>query len=184
MTRAVVDANVPIVANGRDGNYRLSCQAACVDAIERLIKQGVTLLDDGGMILSEYSRHLHFRGQPGVGDAFFRFVIQNQANRRRVRTVTLALRENSNDYLDFPEDPRLAKFDRGDRMYAACARKSQRPVLNAVDSDWLDHKIVLEENGIIVHFLCGEVKSSWFVVAPATARKSPPKRRHRRKRRT
>src|SRR5256885_11716585 len=102
MTRAVVDANVPIVANGRDGNYDLSCQAACVEALGQLMKRGIAFIDDGGVMLTEYARYLRYRGQPGIGDAFFRFVIQNQANRRRVQQITLPFRADSDDYVDFP----------------------------------------------------------------------------------
>jgi hypothetical protein len=162
MTQGVVDANVPIVANGRSGNHHLECQLACVDALERIMKRGKVFIDDGGAILEEYTRYLYYRGQPGVGDAFFRFIIQNQANRRRVRQIALPLRGDTADYVDYPDDPRLATFDRSDRKYAVCARKSRKPVLNAVDSDWLEYRVALDENGIEVRFLCGTCKSKWF----------------------
>jgi len=126
------------------------------------MRRGRVLIDEGGAILEEYARHLQYRGQPGVGDAFFRFIIQNQANRRRVRQVALPFRVGTDDYVDFPDDPELAKFDRSDRKYAACARKSRKPVFNAVDSDWLHHRIALSENGIEVRFLCGTSTDIWF----------------------
>ena len=163
MTHAVVDANVPIVANGRDGAHHPDCQEACVDALMAIMQQGCVYIDDGGEILIEYARHLHHRGQPGVGDAFFRFVMQNQGNRERVHMVELPIDEHSRDYVDFPADPRLTRFDPGDRKYAACAKKSRKPVVNAVDSDWLEFHDALEQNGIVVRFLCGRNQSEWFV---------------------
>jgi hypothetical protein len=181
MTRAVIDANVPIVANGRDGNYDLACQAACVEAIMQVMKRGTTFIDDGGAILAEYTRYLYFRGQPGVGDAFFRFIMQNQGNRRRVRQINLPTQGATNDYVDFPSDPRLANFDRSDRVYAACARKAQVPVLNAVDSDWLDHRTALLENGITIVFLCGTDAGKWVVQPAAPARVEQPSRRRSRR---
>ena len=163
MTHAVVDANVPIVANGRDGAYHPDCQEACVDALLAIMQHGCIYIDDGGEILTEYARYLNHRGQPGVGDAFFRFVMQNQGNRGRVRVVELPIDEHRQDYVDFPPDPRLIKFDPGDRKYAACGKKARKPVMNAVDSDWLEFLEALEQNGITVRFLCGRNKGNWFV---------------------
>lgn len=172
MSRAVVDANVPIVSNGRDGDYHLECQLACIDALVGIMKRGTVFIDDSGAILEEYTRHLRYQGQPGVGDAFFRFIVQNQANHRRVRQITLRFRDGTEDYIDFPDDPRLATFDRSDRKYAACARKSNRPVLNAVDSDWLHHRAALAEHGIEVRFLCGLSMDGWFGEGPPRLRRN------------
>ena len=136
MTSGVVDANVPIVANGRNGNYHLDCQEACVAVLQAIMKRGCVYIDDGGAILEEYARYLSHSGQAGFGDAFFQFVIQNQGNERRVRVVSVPLHEER-VYEDFPDDARLKNFDRADRKYAACARKSKTLVVNAVDLDWL-----------------------------------------------
>jgi hypothetical protein len=125
------------------------------------MKSGCVYIDDGGAILLEYTRYLNHSGQPGFGDAFFRHVIQNQGNRRRVRVVDLP-RNDERGYEDFPADARLKKFDPADRKYAACARKSRRPVKNAVDSDWLDFHQALREWGIEIHFVCGRIRDGWF----------------------
>ena len=161
MTHAVVDVNVPIVANGRNNGHHPDCQEACIDALRALMKTGCVYIDDGGEILLEYTRYLRHSGQPGFGDAFFRFVVQNQGNRRRVHVIELPLHEERG-YVDFPQDPRLKNFDRDDRKYAACARKSGRRVMNAVDSDWLEARQALEQNGIVAHFVCGEDPADWF----------------------
>jgi hypothetical protein len=162
MTQSVVDANVPIVANGRDGDYHPDCQEACVDALHAIMRRGRVYIDGAGAILTEYARYLNHSGQPGFGDAYFRFVIQNQGNPKRVRTIELLFDEGRQQYVDFPTDARLANFDPSDRKYAACARKAQKPVLNAVDSDWLHHRAALDDNGIRVEFICGINCKKWF----------------------
>jgi hypothetical protein len=162
MTRAVVDANVPIVANGRHEGHHPDCQESCVDILRAIMRGGTVYIDDGGEILLEYARYLNHSGQPGFGDAFFRFVIQNQGNRRRVRIVELPILTETGEYADFPADARLATFDRADRKYAACARKARRPVLNAVDTDWLKDRVALNENDIVIIFVCGLLPARWF----------------------
>jgi hypothetical protein len=162
MTDAVVDANVPIVANRRHEGHHPDCQEACVDSLQEIMRAGCVYIDDGGEILLEYARYLNHSGQPGFGDAFFRFVLQNQGNDRRVRVVDLPLHDER-VYEDFPQDQRLENFHYDDRKYAACARKSRKPVMNAVDSDWLEAHEALGQNDIVVYFVCGKIKENWFL---------------------
>ena len=144
----MVDTNVAVVANGRDGNYDPRCRRACIDALDQLMGRGQTVLDRDRSILDEYQRNLRERGQPGVGDAFLKFLLVNQTNNRRVKFV--ALNRDS-----FPDDPELSAFDLNDRKFAAAARVARAPVLNAVDSDWWHHHQALKRHGIEVRFLCG-----------------------------
>ena len=65
--------------------------------------------------------------------------------------------------MDFPNDPNLAGFDSSDRKFAAAARKTGVPVMNATDSDWLIHRDALTANGIVVEFICGVGKETWTV---------------------
>ncbi len=148
MKLAVVDTNVAVVANGRDGNYDLRCRLACLDALQALMSRGRIVLDADRQILGEYQNNLKESGQPGVGDAFLKFLLVNQTNKRRVKLVALNLGS-------FPDDPELAAFDLNDRKFAAAARVARAPVLNAVDSDWWHHHKALARNGINVCFLCG-----------------------------
>ena len=79
----------------------------------------------------------------------------------RVERIPLEKRIDGS-FVDFPSDPRLANFDLSDRKFAAAARKAGVPVCNAIDTDWLDHRSELAENGIEVAFLCGCNADEWF----------------------
>ena len=80
----------------------------------------------------------------------------------RVVRVQLTRRRDGS-YADFPNDPLLASFDRSDQKFAAIARREQKPVLNATDTDWLHHRQALVRNGIQVEFICGCNNDHWFV---------------------
>lgn len=158
MKRCVVDTNVAIVANG-DSKHALQCRLAAVKFLRQLIADGTVVVDVDRAIESEYRRHLAPKGQPGVGDQFYRMVINSAPN--LVDRVMLP-RNEQGDYVDFPGDPQLAGFDPSDRKFAALACRESIPVVNAVDSDWLHAYDALAQNGIVVDFLCGCNKKDWF----------------------
>ena len=159
MTRSIVDTNVPIVANGRPDRARgsravsVSCRVAAVELLMKIIGSGTLVLDLAGEIQGEYRRHLSPRGQPGVGDLFYLTVLQSAP--KKVERVVLP-RNTDGSYVDFPDDPALARFDRSDRKFAALARRERVPVSSATDSDWLDFRVPLAANGIDVDFVCGD----------------------------
>ena len=117
-------------------------------------------LDDQMQILEEYLRYLSPRGQPGLGDAFMRWVWEHQAVAERCEQVRLTWSEGG--FKEFPDDPRLSRFDPSDRVYVAAAKASRNApeVLNAVDPDWWEHRVSLAENGVRVRFLCPEHMTS------------------------
>ena len=159
MTALVVDTNVPIVANGRSPQTGPACVLACIDALNDLRLHYRIVLDNLGRILEEYRKNLSARGQPGVGDAFFKWVWQNQANAAHCEMVEVHPRGNGEDYEEFPDDPELARFDRSDRKFVAVALASQLnpSVLNATDTDWWHHRKCLEKHGVRIVFLCSEL---------------------------
>ena len=155
--RRVVDTNVAIVANGRSDAAR-GGRRPCIDCLEALLDRGQIVVDQDGDIQAEYRRHLHPSGQPGVGDQFYRAVLNDAARIRRMRLQ----RRQDGSYAAFPDDPALASFDASDRKFAAVARLARVAVANAVDSDWLDHREALKANGIKVHFVCRCDPIAWF----------------------
>ena len=159
MMRRVVDTNVAVVANGRETTATAKCQLACLAQLRKILDEGGIVIDDAGDILKEYRRYLSPSGQPGVGDRFFREILVNFTG--KVQRVHLA-KTSDGSYADFPDDARLAAFDTSDRKFAAAARRAVMPVLNATDSDWLDHREALAENGIAVEFVCGCKAACWF----------------------
>ena len=118
------------------------------------------LLDDKNLILIEYRRNLHPSGQPGTGDAFFKWLFDNQANLEQCRRVAVTL-DPDREFEEFPDDPALTSFDRNDRKFVAVALASgtEPKVLNASDTDWWDYRGELHRHGIVVVFLCPELMS-------------------------
>jgi hypothetical protein len=159
MKRRVVDTNVGIVANGRNTNATLACRTAALRALASIVKGGRVVVDTAGEMEDEYRTYFNPSGQPGVGDRFFQTVLADFAG--KVERVDLEKRPDGS-FVDFPADPDLATFDPSDRKFAAAARKTAVPILNAVDSDWLDHYAALLRNGIAVDFVCGLDVALWF----------------------
>lgn len=180
MIRCVVDTNVPIVANGGidDGEGRgppsIACRQAAVEFLIKVLAEGRIVLDIAGDIQAEYRRKLSPSGQPGVGDQFYRVVINSAPS--VVERVELPKTANG-DFADFPPDARLEKFDLSDRKFAALSRRECIPVFNATESDWLEHRTALAANGIEVRFLCGCNPSAWFERPANKRRKSLNRRR-------
>ena len=158
MKAYVMDTNVAVVANGRSPQAGAPCIGACVGALEEIIAGGVLLIDDRGLILDEYMRHLSLSGQPGPGDAFLKWVWKVQATYRVVKTKVTSSGKDASDFEEFPTDPKLRGFDKDDRKYVAVALSSRRNprVLNAVDSDWWKYREPLESHGVRIVFLCPE----------------------------
>jgi hypothetical protein len=161
----VIDTNVPVVANRRAPQASERRVLACINKLMEVQSDGRLVLDDKSLILNEYLRNLSPKGQPGVGDAFFKWLWLNQGNPDLCERVEVHTRgQADDDFEEFPEDPALAGFDRGDRKFVAVARASKsrpRPsILNAVDSDWWIHRHALKRHEIEIEFLCPEVFSS------------------------
>ncbi len=156
----VIDTNVLVVANGRHAAAPAACVEACIDAL-RDARRSTTLIDDAHEILDEYRRHCSFAGQPGAGDAFFKWLWDNQANSGRCERVRIT-RHTQRGFEEFPNDSRLRSFDADDRKFVAVALASGRaaPILNASDTDWWHHRAALAQHGVRVTFLCRELVSS------------------------
>jgi hypothetical protein len=81
----------------------------------------------------------------------------NQANPVCCEQVHLTpIADPTREFVEFPLDPNLAGFDPADRKWVAVARSSQHqpPILNAVDSDWWNHRAALITHGVHVDCLC------------------------------
>lgn len=153
----VIDTNVLVVANGRHAPAQERCVGACIDALQRAQRTPV-VIDDGQRILDEYRRHCSFSGQPGLGDAFFKWLWSRQADPRHCRRVQITPHAKRG-FMEFPADKRLKSFDRDDRKFVAVALAAgDAPcVLNASDTDWWQAKEELSEHGVTISFLCPEL---------------------------
>lgn len=160
MAEVVFDTNVPLVANGQTPQASGACVEACIDRLLRSRAEDVVLVDADGLFFTEYQRHLARRGQPGTGDAFFKWLWDNQANEAHCRRVQITpLHPDPRGFLEFPDDPRLATFDQSDRKFVAVsvAATSEPHIVNASDTDWWTAREVLAEHGVTVEFVCPEL---------------------------
>lgn len=153
----VVDTNVAMVASQRHDRADEPCIHACIVRLDQIMKGGGLILDEDGLILREYLNNLGLSGQPGAGEAFARWAFDNQFTDRTVRVrITRRAGDGWRRFDEFPEVATLARFDPSDQKFAAVAIASgtNPKILNAVDSDWWEHRDALADAGVRVEFLC------------------------------
>lgn len=153
-----MDTNVPVVANGAAAQAGSDCVVACIDALATARRDSCFLLDTLGLIIGEYRRNLRPAGQPGVGDAFFKWLWDNQGHKAHCRRIPIQ-EDAVRGFVEFPDHPDLEHFDPDDRKFVAVALASgmMPPVLNASDPDWWQHRVALRHVGVEIVFLCPEL---------------------------
>jgi hypothetical protein len=172
MTAKVIDTNVAVIANGRDVTASDECRHRSVIVLEALVKRGCIVIDTDGSILAEYGAGLHPEGQPGVGDLFYRHVLDNQGNARRVRIVrTVGVRGDA--LREAFRRGTLADFDPSDRKFALCAVTARVPVATATDSDWVQHEVGLAACGVQIEYVCGREAAGEIEHVRARGRRQP-----------
>jgi hypothetical protein len=163
MTRWVVDTNVPVVANGNEAlagqRPSLTCREAAVKFLLEVSTKGKVVVDMAGAIQDEYRRNLNPAGQPGVGDRFLHLIFYSDP--KIVERVDLLVNDDG-QYSDLPPALIESGFDPSDRKFAALACKENISVVNAVDSDWIEHAQILVDEEISVRHLCGCDPHNWF----------------------
>jgi hypothetical protein len=148
MTLWVVETNVGGVANDdvASGKHDPECVLACVRFLGEVMKSGRVVLDSEWEIINEYRHILRSSGQPGVGDAFLKWILTHRANPSRCQTVDTAAAE-------IPD--RLAGFDPADHKFIrAAVAAPQSHIAEASDSEWWSRRADFEAAGIPVEFLC------------------------------
>ena len=155
----VIDTNVAVVANDRETDVSSHCVTACVDALLQIRDQHCVLIDNLDLILDEYRVYLRPAGEPGAGDAFFKWLWDNQGNLNHCRRIEITPNA-SGSFDEFPTAPVLNAFDKSDRKFVAVALASgENPeILNACDSDWWLFQEALSAEGLTVTQLCPEQK--------------------------
>lgn len=156
----MVETNVLVVANNKSEQAGPECILACVKALEEIKQKRLTLLDSEMRIFDEYKKHAKFAGQPGLGDSFFKWLWNNQANKKYCRLVEITpLNDDPFNFEELPDDPALVDFDRSDRKFVAVALASKRKpkIVNATDTDWWHHKAALMKHRVTIEFLCPDL---------------------------
>jgi len=157
--KVIVDTNVPVVANKAAPQASAVCVTMCVRRLRDIQQNHTLVLDDGWHILREYQANLSSSGQPGVGDAFLKWVLTNRSNPHRCEQVCITPTGTDlppGRFVEFPVTPDLAGFDPEDCKFVAVAvaHPEHPPVLNAVDPDWWQYRHALEQISISIEFLC------------------------------
>ena len=153
----IVDTNVAVVANGKSEQASEECVDTCIGRLEQIIRGETKLvLDENWNILGEYSRNLHLRGTE-VGDRFLTWCLRNRTNPEQCELVSVTPVTNlENEFEEFPKDSELANFDPDDRKFVAVAiaHCEKPPILQAVDSGWLNFRDALCQHDVKVEFIC------------------------------
>ena len=159
--KLIIDTNVPKAANGEaTPQASPDCVRACLETVQDVMNDLHSLVIDAGWrILREYMRQLRSSGQPGMGDAFLKWVLTNQANPQRCAQVSITPVTSSQKFKEFPVVPELSTFDPSDRKFVAVAlaHPQRPPIVNATDSDWWHYRQSLKNCGVNVKFLCPDI---------------------------
>ena len=155
-TPVVVDTNVAITANRREGGT-YACANACAQKLMEIRDQGQLVLDQQGEILSEYKAYLNYSGTPGLGDAFFKWFFNNRGRSDLCYEVSITPIEHKwRRYREFPQDDALASFDKADQKFVAVSQShpAKPQIIQARDHKWLGWERDLAVHGTSVLFLC------------------------------
>lgn len=111
--------------------------------------------DDIWIILGEYLRNLRSIGEPGAGDRFLLWLLRNKDTQCDLVSL-IPVNGSENEFEEFPNDPVLDGFDPDDRKFiaVAIAKLEKLPILQAVDSKWLDFRDAFRRNGVTITFIC------------------------------
>ena len=151
MNAYVVDTNVAMAANGRNTHADEKCQLQCIEMLEDICAQQVVVLDDGRLIFDEYRRRLHFSGTPGMGDKFFKYVVDHMYGGDRLKLVPItSCSDQGRGFEELPDND----LDQSDRKFLAVALVGSATILNATDSDWCEQEELTEYLGVLVRQLC------------------------------
>jgi len=87
--KAVIDTNVLLVANEQHDEASPDCVEHCVNRLQEMQQTGVTVVDDGFLILGEYLHKTSLNPPKRVGDVFLKFLLRNTGNAAHVELVRL-----------------------------------------------------------------------------------------------
>jgi hypothetical protein len=151
----VVDTNVILVANRQHAHVSETCIVSCAQKLQAIRTDGRVAIDDGYRILQEYQNNTAPRAGKGAGDIFLKWLLRNNANTARCDQVKL-VEHAEREFESFPDEVRLAGFDRSDRKFVAvaAAHPARPPIAQAADSKWIGWAEALRDHGVTVDFLC------------------------------
>ena len=101
--------------------------------------------------MDEYAKHLHRSGEPGAGDAFYKYLCLHEYTPGCVRRVSVTpVKDENRGFEELPAN----SLDPADRKFLAAALVANATIMNATDSDWHEQRSLLEDHGLVVEQLC------------------------------
>lgn len=154
MNAVVIDTNVLLVANEQHEEASPECVLTCAQKLLWAQQHGVVVIDDAYRIISEYCNKPKVNGTR-TGDAFLKWLLQNQTNADRVHQVQIN-ETHLNHFAEFPDQALQPDFDPPDRKFPAVANAhhNKPPILQAADCKWLNWWPALHAVGVSVDFVC------------------------------
>ena len=101
MTEVVIDTNVLLVAEGKHGDISEECITRCADRLEAIQKSAIVVIDDAFRVINEYMQKLDVKKDKKAGAVFLKWLVNNQADTRRVMQVRLT-ETGTDQYDEFP----------------------------------------------------------------------------------
>jgi len=158
-TYYVVDTNVIIVANLKNKDADELCKEYCIEKITNIQLNSRIIIDDNDLIFNEYCDcgYLDFSGQPGIGDEFFAWIVNNRYNKDFCLRIPIHP-DTLRTFKEFPDDPKLTQFDPDDRKFIAVAIASKKnpKILEATDTDFWYAQDVLSKY-VNIEFICPDL---------------------------
>ena len=157
MPECLIDTNVAMAANFK-ATVSDECALRCIQALREVTtNRRLLVVDDLDLIFTEYRNNLSLRGQPGVGDAFMKWVNDHRYDATRCTRIPITPTDQHNtDFSELASYTALTSFDPSDKKFlaTAVAHEKSPPILVACDTDYWDAKETLRSNGINIEFLC------------------------------
>jgi hypothetical protein len=161
MKRCVIDTNVLLTANKAfscdlhdDVQQYPNLVNNCITTLNTIKEKRIyVVLDYDYEIFDEYREHLSFSGQPGVGDAFFKWLYNHMYS--FPETERIALNKAEDGYLEYPNEMKAINVDPSDMKFFAVsnAHPSKPAILEATDTKWWNWADAAKQCGIHIEFM-------------------------------
>ena len=147
----IIDTNIFIAANGMTDHLTEQEVNKCKLFVASLFDNSIVSLDHKGEIFQEYFNYVSRSGQPGISDAFVKYLWDRQNNKAHCEKVDIE-KNKKGIYKQLNKKEDLLKFDLNDQKFiAVCLGSKNQPIIcNASDSDWANDKILLTKYKIKV----------------------------------
>lgn len=117
------------------------------------------MVDSGDRIFNEYLNKTKPWNPQTVGEVFVKWVNDHRMNPACCDRLDITPKaDDEEDFEEFPDDPRLATFERADRKFVAVAHAhpGNPPIAVAIDTDYYksDHRAAFADCDIPIEFQC------------------------------